>query len=275
MTQLDPAMESGQRQQRDRLEGQGSLLDLLGDAPAAKPATKRADAAAAPEWDDDQRLAFEKEVLGFYVSGHPLTRYRELVGPLGITPTGMLANEGPGARVKIFGGVTNLKETVTKSGNRMAFFTLEDMDGTVEVTVFPEPFKAAAPVLRAGQPVLVRGRVDDSDKGRVILAEDVRLLETALGENGGRASNGGHTVPGVCRLRVRSAADPDATLAALRRICTEHSGTVPLFLHLLLSTNEVVVRARGHSVDVSAEFTEKIQALLGPESVIVEHAGRA
>ena len=274
MTALDPAMESGQRQQRDRLEGQGSLLDLLGAAPAPAPTPRRADVAAVPEWDDDQRLAFEKEVLGFYVSGHPLARYRDLVDSLGIIATGVLANEGTGARVKLFGHVMNLKETVTKSGNRMAFFTLEDMDGTVEVTVFPEPFKAAAPVLRAGQPVLVRGRVDDSDKGRVILAEDIRLLESALGENGGRVSSVA-AVPGVCRVRLRAAAEPDALLASLRRICTEHAGTVPLFLHLLLPTNEVVVRARGHAVDVSREFTDKVEALLGPATVVVEHAGRA
>ncbi|MBI2206969.1 MAG: DNA polymerase III subunit alpha [Candidatus Rokubacteria bacterium] len=269
MTALDAAMESGQRQQRDRLEGQGSFFDLL---PAAAPEPKRADVAAVPEWDEDQRLAFEKEVLGFYISGHPLTRYRDVAESLGITPTGALGNEGPGAKVKLFGQVMGLKETVTKSGNRMAFFTLEDMDGTVEVTVFPEPFKTAAPALRAGQPILVRGRVDDSDKGRVILAEDVRLLETALGEGTGAkpASSG----PTACRLRVRSANDAAATLAELRRICGDHPGTVPLFLHLLLPTNEVVVRARGQSVDASAEFTGKVVSLLGPDTVVVEHAGR-
>jgi DNA polymerase-3 subunit alpha len=271
MTALDPALESGQRQQRDRLEGQGSFFDLI-PAPAI-PESRRADVPAIPEWDDDQRLAFEKEVLGFYISGHPLARYRDVSDSLGITPTAGLANEGPAAKVKLFGHVVGLKETVTKGGNRMAFFTLEDMDGTVEVTVFPEPFKTAAPALRAGQPVLVRGRVDDSDKGRVILAEDVRLLETALGESGGRSAAG--PVPGVCRMRVTAGRDTGATLAALRRICDEHPGAVPVFLHLLLPANEVVIRARASSVEADAQFTQQVEALLGPQTVTVEHAGRA
>src|SRR5262245_44463958 len=79
-------------------------------------------------------------------------------------------------------------------GNRMAFFTLEDMEGTVEVTVFPEPFKTAAASLRSGEAVLVRGRVDDGDKGRVVLAEEVRLLEQALAESRGHPGSASSTV---------------------------------------------------------------------------------
>ena len=101
-----------------------------------------------PEWDDDQRLAYEKEVLGFYVSGHPLAQYAGLMESLGVTTAADLAAKGHGAKVTLVGHVAALKETATKSGNRMAFLTLEDMTGTVEVTVFPEPFKAAANACR-------------------------------------------------------------------------------------------------------------------------------
>src|SRR5204863_366643 len=133
------------------------------------------------EWPDDQRLAYEKEVLGFYISGHPLAQYGAVIESLGVTTSADLATRSHGARVTLLGHVAALKETATKSGSRMAFVTLEDMAGAVEVTVFPEPFKAAAPFLRSREPLVVRGRVDDGDKGRVILAEDVRLLEQALG----------------------------------------------------------------------------------------------
>ena len=78
----------------------------------------------------------------------------------------------------LFGHVAVLKETATKSGNRMAFVTLEDMTGTVEVTVFPEPFKAAAPFLRSREPIIVRGRIDDGDKV-------VRVSRLREDENGG------------------------------------------------------------------------------------------
>jgi DNA polymerase-3 subunit alpha len=266
----DAALDGGQRQQRDRAEGQGSFFDM----PAVAPARRPPPVEVTPEWDDDQRLAFEKEVLGFYVSGHPLARFRSVVESLGITTTAELGAKGHGARVVMFGQAGGLKETSTKSGNRMAFFTLEDMDGTVDVTVFPEPFKAAAPLLRSREALLVRGRVDDGDKGRVVLAEDVRLLEQALADAGGRARNGGAGEPNACRIDVRGDADP-GVLASIKRICAAHPGRVAVFVQLLLPAHIVVIRARGLAVDGTPELVADLEAVLGSGAVRVEHAGRA
>src|SRR5436189_2863947 len=91
----DAALESGQRKQRDRAEGQASFFDLL---PAGAPAPSAPVAEVVPEWEPDQRLAFEKEVLGFYVSGHPLARFRGVVESLGLTTTAELATKGHGPR---------------------------------------------------------------------------------------------------------------------------------------------------------------------------------
>jgi DNA polymerase-3 subunit alpha len=270
MATLDAALERGQRLQRERAEGQASFFDLLPPAPAAPAAEP---AAVGPEWDTDQRLAFEREVLGFYISGHPLTRYRAVVESLGITPSGDLGAKSPGGRVLLFGQVAALKETSTKSGNRMAFVTLEDMDGTVEVTVFPEPFKAAVEHLRSREPLLIRGRIDDGDKGRVVLAEDVRPLEQALGEGVARSLAGGE--PNAMRIRLRPGADPGPAVAAVKDVCRQHPGSVPVFLHVLLPAQEVVVRARGLAVDASPELRGKLDALLGPAAATIEHAGSA
>jgi len=270
---LDAAMESGQRQQRDKAEGQASFFDML---PAAAPPPVRAvDAASVPEWDDDQRLAFEKEVLGFYVSGHPLARFRPLVESLGITSSSELAARPGGSRVLLFGQVASLREIPTKSGNRMAFATIEDTDGTVDVTIFPEPFKAGAALLRSRDALLIRGKVDDTEKGRVVLAEEVRLLEHALGGGPSRGSNGGGGAPNACRVRIPGDGDIGAMLSGVRRVCGEHAGGVPLFVHVLVPSLEVVVRAAAVSVDGSAELAAKIDALLGAGACTVEHAGRA
>jgi DNA polymerase-3 subunit alpha len=271
MAHLDAAMETGQRQQRERAEGQGSFFDLLGTPPpAARPGGEPVDVVA--EWDTDQRLAFEKEVLGFYVSGHPLARFRPLVDSLGITPSADLASRSAGARVLLFGQVSAMKETATKSGNRMAFVTLEDMDGTVEVTVFPEPFKAAGELLRGREPILVRGRVDESDKGRVVLAEDIRPLDRALGEHGGR--NGGMTrgEPNAVRIRIPEGTDADGLLAAVRAVCAARPGRVPVFLHVLLPSQEVIVRSRAVAVDAGPDLLGELETLLGPGAATVDHA---
>ncbi len=273
LANLDIALDAGQRQQRDQADGQASFFDLL-PAPTSAPRLAEPPAVIA-EWETDQRLQYEKEVLGFYVSGHPLARFRPLVESIGVTPIGELGGKGGGARVLLFGQITALKETVTKSGNRMAFATLEDIDGTVELTIFPEPFRLAADILRAREPILVRGRVDDGDKGRVILAEDVRPLERALEDAAGRGmERAAAAVPTAVRLRVRPSGDVQTALSALRAACAASPGTVPLFVHLLLPAHEIVVRARGVMVEPSRELCERLEGLLGAGGVVVEHAGR-
>ena len=269
LTLADGALESGQRQQRERAEGQGSFFDLL---PDAAPRPKSEPAGVVPEWEADQRLGFEKEVLGFYVSGHPLARFRDAAVLKGATVSGELASRPTGSRVCLFGHVVALKETSTKSGNRMAFVTLEDTEGTVEVTVFPEPFKAAAEQLRSRDALWVRGRIDDGDKGRGVLAEEVRLLESILGEAGSAPLVG---EPNAFRVRVVANGEPGTTLAAVREICAGHPGRVQLFIHIGLPAQDVVVRARGLLVDAGPALCERLQALLGPTAVTVEYAGRA
>jgi len=268
LAQADAALEAGQRVQRDRIEGQASFFDAL--IPAAAAPARREPTEIVAEWPDDQRLAYEKEVLGFYVSGHPLAQYASVIDALAVTTSADLATRSHGARVTLLGHVAALKETATKSGNRMAFVTLEDMAGTVEVTVFPEPFKAAAPYLRSREPLVVRGRIDDGDKGRVILAEDVRLLEQALG--GAARPRAAGAEPGACRIRVAADGDPEGRLAALRRICEAHPGGVPVFVHVLLAGQEVVIRARGCSVDAAPELVSEVETLLGPATLSIDYA---
>jgi len=182
-----------------------------------------------------------------------------------------------------------MTENATKSGNRMAFATLELVDGAVPLTVFPEPYRACSVALRHRGPVLVRGRVDDSDKGRVVLAEEVKPLDDAMivaaratenggADNGGRSNGGGAAMAPAhtCRVRVRpGAGSPDEMLASVRRICESHPGSTPLFLHVLLADQEVVVRAKGLSVAAAPDLVAKVESLLGPGSILLEYAGRA
>jgi DNA polymerase-3 subunit alpha len=290
---LDQAMEAGQRSQRDREEGQGSLFEGLGTAKAAAASAPLAAVAQVPEWPREELLAAEKEVLGFYLSGHPLDEYRELAARLKAVSASELAARPAASRVLLLGLVGALTENATKSGNRMAFATLELVDGSVPLTVFPEPYRACSVALRHRGPVLVRGRIDDSDKGRVVLAEDVKPLDDAAiagarapenGETtapngsdarasaGRRAEDGAHT----CRIRVHAGpGGPGETLASVRSICEAHPGSTPVFVHVLLADQEVVVRAKGLSVAPEAELVAKVESLLGPGSILVEYAGRA
>jgi DNA polymerase-3 subunit alpha len=280
---LDQAMDGGQRQQRDREEGQVSLFDMPGGG-GAKPAVPVAAAARVPEWPQEEMLAYEREVLGFYLSGHPLEQYREMARRIGALSAADLAARSTGARVLLLGQVSAFSESTTKSGNRMAFATLELVDGSTPLTIFPEPYRSCAGALRHKGPVIVRGRADDSDKGRVVLAEEIKPLEDAMGNlapagnghgNGNGAGNGGASAH-ACRIRVSGAAEAlPELLASVKAACREHEGRTPLFLHVLLPEQEVVLRIKELAVDPAADLVSKVEGLLGAGSILVEYAGRA
>jgi DNA polymerase-3 subunit alpha len=269
---VDHAMESGQRRQRDREEGQVSLFDLAGapEPPKAGP-VRNGNSAVVAEWPPAEMLGYEKEVLGFYLSGHPLEEYRDTGRRLGAVSAAELHARPGGARVLLLGQVSGLSESATKSGNRMAFATLDLVDGSVPLTVFPEPYRGAGAALRHRGPVLVRGRTDDSDKGRVVLVDEVRPLEESMTGNGG-AQAPAH--PLTCRIRVGDDGDPGGLIATVRAACAEHPGGTPLFVHVLLATQEVVIRARELRVSADAALVSRIEGLLGPGSILVEYARR-
>jgi DNA polymerase-3 subunit alpha len=228
-------------------------------------------------------LAYEREVLGFYLSGHPLEQYREVARRIGALSAADLAARSTGARVLLLGQVSAFSESTTKSGNRMAFATLELVDGSTPLTIFPEPYRSCAGALRHKGPVIVRGRADDSDKGRVVLAEEIKPLEDAMGNlapagpNGHGNGNGqAGAVAHACRIRVSAAAEslPDL-LASVKAACREHEGRTPLFLHVLLPEQEVVLRVKELAVDPASELVTKVEGLLGVGSILVEYAGRA
>jgi DNA polymerase-3 subunit alpha len=230
-----------------------------------------------PEWPQEELLAYEREVLGFYLSGHPLEQYRDVGRRLGAATAAELAARPAAARVLLLGQIGAFTENSTKSGNRMAFATLELVDGSVPLTIFPEPYRACAAALRHRGPVLVRGRTDDSDKGRVILAEEIRPLDEALaGSRPAEAGGNGGGQPHTCRIRISAGADAvEAVLASVKAICREHAGRTPLFVHVLLPEQEVVVRVKELAVEPDAAMVAKVESLLGQGSILVEYAGRA
>jgi DNA polymerase-3 subunit alpha len=256
---LDTALESGQRDQREREQGQGSIFDLMGGStlPVVEPTAVD---PPIPEWDSDQLLLYEKEVLGFYLSGHPLKRVWAEAQRLGAIGTADLASREDGTRVVLCGLVGAMREINTKNGDRMAFATLEDMDGALEITIFPETFRQSAGHLRSGAPLLVRGRVEGSTAARKLLAEDIRPLA-------GEAAAAPAALT-ACRLRVAQGG-PD-TLRDLRELCQAHPGPVPVYVHLEVDGTEVVIRSRGIAVRPTAAFVGAVEGLLGSRSLRLE-----
>ncbi len=182
---IDGAMERGAQEQRDRRTGQTSLFGMLETAKAADQFQEPGYSyPEIDEWDQKQLLAFEKEALGFYISGHPLDRYR---ADLSRYATASTQDYHEGRRqagdASIGGIVAAYRERPTRRGDgKLAFFQLEDLSGQIEVVVFPKTFEKVRHVLVGDDPILCKGNVvDEGEPGqhawRLLLEEVTPLAD--------------------------------------------------------------------------------------------------
>jgi DNA polymerase-3 subunit alpha len=183
---LDAAIEHGAAEQRDRRSGQTNLFSLFSvSGGASEPGAGAAAMAQVSEvypevevWTPKQLLAFEKEALGFYVSGHPLDRYRgDLVRYASAATCDFPAGEKTPGDHSVGGIVSQYREMITKKGDKMARFVLEDAEGTLEVIAFPKTFEKVRHVLVSDEPILCSGQV--KNEGTSDAPEWKMLLETA------------------------------------------------------------------------------------------------
>ncbi len=200
---IDAACEHGARHQRDKNEGQAQLFSAFGDADNAAedadPASVRRGLKSVPlpdvkPWTETEQLAFEKETLGLYWSGHPVDRYTAELKALGARSTGELADVPVnGSRTDAWGAggpkpiepdtsiggiVAACRQLKTRKGDRMAVFTLEDSQGGVEVIAFPETYQRSVALLETGTMVLVRGKLERDDESARILASEIAGIDS-------------------------------------------------------------------------------------------------
>jgi hypothetical protein len=173
---LDDALAAGQAAQRDRLTGQVSLFDMSSSAgaPLERPLPVGITEAAPRE-----RLRWEKELLGLYLSDHPLGELAGVIGDFVNAYSGEMGEELDQQRVCMGGVVTEVRRVITKARATMGVATLEDLQGTIEVIVFPKVFEQTEPTWAADSILLVAGRVDHKGDETVLLAEAVWTWEEA------------------------------------------------------------------------------------------------
>jgi len=240
MAVVDKAMEAASAAQRDRAHGQGSLLDVL-SAGTGTP-RQRGALPEVPEWDRPQLLAGEKETLGFYVTGHPLTEHRALLARHTTVTTEDLPSLQDKSTVKLGAIVSAVKEISTKNGERMAFVTLEDLAGSVETVVFPDLYRSSMLHLAKDSVVLVKGQVDIGEETVKLLLSEVQPL--AMAANGG---------PPLVEVTLAGQAAGSDGLQRLKAILEAHRGSSPLRLHVHLPEGGQVSIAPAPSLTVAAD----------------------
>ncbi len=182
MADLDLVLEWASSRARDRASGQGNLLDLLGGggpaaAGAASEPVSAPKAAPVPDYPPTEKLRLEKELLGFYISDHPL---RQLVGRVKLlapVPLSSLEEQPDKARLSVLAMVTELRQVTTRKGDRMAVLQLEDLSGSCEAVVFPRAFARLADHLMVDARLLIWATVDRRDDRVQLILEDSRAVE--------------------------------------------------------------------------------------------------
>jgi DNA polymerase III subunit alpha len=248
MAVLDKAIEYGARAQRDKISGQTGLFAAAITETVEEPALP----SVAP-WSKKESLAFEKEALGFYASGHPLEDYAEAIKGLTRFDNGNIEEAAHGDQVALGGIIVDLATKTTKKGDRFALFRLEDQYGAVKVVCWPEQFNKYKSLLQSDEVVLVRGRLEQSDEGgATLVVQEIHQLERAR-------SSAARAI--VINMPERSVTANG--LASLGDLVSRHQGSASVLLQVE-TDDGMTVRLRPQQffrVSVSPELTVEIEKI--------------
>ena len=204
------------------------------------------------EWEKAVLLAYEREMLGLYVSDHPLFGVEHLIASAVDCPVSALADKDDGANVIVGGILSSVTRKVTKQGNAWALVQLEDLEGAVEVMFFPATYQLAAVHLVEDAVVLIRGRVDKRDDIPKLIASDITVPDLSTGPRG----------PVVVSIPTPRCTPP--VVERFKEVLAAHPGTTEVHLQLVNGEKTTVLRLDDRlRVNATASLFADLKALLG------------
>jgi len=250
---FDRIIDDTVARRRKEAEGQFDLFSMADDDDDGALVAGTRIVIPEEDFDKRQRLAFEKEMLGLYVSDHPLMGAEASLRRRTESTIAELEGVEDGTMRTTGGLVTSLQKKWTRKGDLMAVFTLEDLQSTVEVMVFPKTMQNYGHLLEDDAVVIVRGRVDTRDDQPKLMAMELERFEPVVDGN-----------PPV-HINLRPAALSDELLSALKALLSEHPGESQVFLHI--GERQVLLLPDNFAVSATAGLLAELRELLGPEAV--------
>jgi DNA polymerase-3 subunit alpha len=251
MEAIDMVMAQATKHQEQESIGQFNIFDSLGEE--KDPALPD-----VPEWKEAQLLAYEKESIGFYLSGHPLAAFQADIARYSTATTETLETIPDGKEVTICGIIAGMKQKMTKKGDKMAIVNLEDLSGTVEVIVFPDLYKTANHMLLTDTPLIVAGQLDKSEQGYKIKAMRLHLLADVKRK-------------GTTRVDIKLSATglTQDDLLKVKDILLRYKGDIPVYLRLQNPTRKESLISVGREIRVSPndQLISEIESVLGAGAV--------
>ncbi|MDD5435005.1 MAG: OB-fold nucleic acid binding domain-containing protein, partial [Nitrospira sp.] len=252
MDVLDKAMATGSSNQKSK--EQVSIFEALTATGGNSFSEKLPD---IPEWDEHDLLKYEKEMIGFYITSHPLAKYESKIRRHSSITTKVLMDLDDGKEVAICGIISEIRTTNTKKGDKMAYIRIEDMDGSVEVIVFPELYRSSSELLVAEKPVIVTGITNKNETGCKIKGSNIQDLLKAPERRTSKMD-----------IRLLSTGLSTDDLNSLKGILINHIGKCPVFLHLISNNKEYILALDNNlSIKPSDELMNSIEGKFGKNSV--------
>lgn len=262
MATVPQAMELAQTVQEDRQRGQTSLFDPAASGKAFPPTAQTL--PQLPEWTINEALANEKEALGFYLSGHPLDRYRKEMEAFTSHKLQDLEEASDEEGLTAGGIITSVKTIADRKGKPMAFMTIEDFSAGVEAVVFSEQYQKYRQFIAPDSVVLVKGKTStrEGEKAKILVSEIIPLAGTSKRSTA------------TLHISLSTADLDEKAVDRLKAILVENPGGCDVCLHLKVRDGKTVkIRPKRIKVDPTPELLDRVRELVGKERVSVNHKG--
>ena len=270
---LDDTMKSGQEYQKAQKNGQTSIFDLLKEPSKKYIGIDQIEKIPdIPEFSQSELLAMEKEMLGLYISYHPLDNYQDKLRKITTSTSVGLSNLPDKSKVILGGIINNFKKKSTKNGNLMAFISLEDLDGTIEVIVFPKIYDDCKELVKKDKIVIVKGRLDVAEGKVKLIAEEISPLNKYLEEKlTVKKKEDKQDLLEELHLEISLSNEKTDLLVGLKEIFCTYPGKSQIIIHFKEKKKTMLhVIDKKYSVNINDELLRKIRDVLGNEKVWVE-----
>lgn len=249
-------MEIAQNNQKKRATDQLGMFDFEQEA---RDAFAGAMIPEVEDWDVKEKLAFEKELLGFFITGHPLWQYRHQLTKF-ITADSSNISEKRDKEVVVLAGLPGaIREVTTRKKEVMAHLVLEDLSGSINVILFPEIYRRSFDAVHGQEPIVIKGTISQEEESTKVLATEVTLLRHFLDQNGwGEEVHLYLNVEGVT----------EENLSMIKKISAIHRGEAKSYLHISAPDGEVVISlGTEYRLKISNQLKSDLEKLLGPSAV--------
>ncbi|HEY1660342.1 MAG TPA: DNA polymerase III subunit alpha [Candidatus Sulfotelmatobacter sp.] len=258
---LDRAIERAQKTQRDAESGQHGLFGVFQEEEAEAHNDRLPN---IPDWDEHVRLTAEKEILGFFISGHPLEKFKDKLVDLQALSieeiSAITKSTGKDETIATAGIIANVRVLKSKRGDFYAQATLEDMSGSIDMIVFPEAYKKLSDKVKLEVPVLVRAgvRIEEGANPKITAAEIMPLEDAKI------------PLPRAIRVRIPLESSGESVVDDLHSLFTERKGEARVLFDVERAGDfMVVMEAEGYNVLPDRNFINRVEQLCGRGAVRV------